>query len=191
MKNAHISQLFWSIVLGISVMANITNAPLWRAPIITSNNWLWTRLSNSKSLTSGQSDYRGLALCTGGNKFIGGRSLSRGESSALPLLILPRAWSPALWGGGAPQGRREGLFSLVAWICAGRLQGRALISTNRFLILGLHPRTHTHTHIYKSHIDTTCLCPPSWTRDNLLSLILRIGLDHKLRNHLLMETTLT
>lgn len=95
------------------------------------------------------------------------------------------------YGGGAPQGRREGLFSLVAWICAGRLQGRALISTNRFLILGLHPRTHTHTHIYKSHIDTTCLCPPSWTRDNLLSLILKIGLDHKLRNHLLMETTLT
>lgn len=51
--------------------------------------------------------------------------------------------------------RREGLVILVAWSRAGR----ALISTNRFLILAsqaLHPCTHANTH---SHMGTHTYVP--------------------------------
>lgn len=134
-----------------------------------------------------------LALRNGGNRFSGGRSLGRGEAA---LLILPSRWTrlqPGLQWPGLHRGhcrvRREGLVILVAWSRAGRLWGRALISTNRFLIRAsqaLHPHTHAHTPHGHAHICTNCSLskpPLVLTRNNLLPLILSIGLDHILRNH--------
>ena len=99
----------------------------------------------------------------GGGGLRAGGPLGRDEAAAL---ILPRPWL-SQWCA-APRGRhrasREGSVILVAWNRASRLWGRALISTNRFLIRAsraLHLRTHvytqTHTHTHTLHICAKCL----------------------------------
>lgn len=104
----------------------------------------------------------------GGNLFSGGRSL--GAETSWCYWFPTAGWTsgqafsgpaPRGCGGGHGRVRGEGLFILVAWSCAGRLQGRALISTNRFLIRAsqaLHPPPHTHTlpHGHKYIQHTNC-----------------------------------
>lgn len=78
----------------------------------------------------------------------GGRSLDRAIDSLQTVDKDVARASVAQLHRGQCRVRREGLVILVAWSRVGRLQGRALISTNRFLIRAsraIHPRTHTHT----------------------------------------------
>lgn len=102
------------------------------------------------------------ALLPGGNMLSGGRSLEQSYWFAADKDVA-RA-SVAQLHRGHRRVRREGLVILVAWSRVGSLEGRALISTNRFLIRAsraLHPRTHTHTcsqtrtrtHMYKLLAD--------------------------------------
>lgn len=132
--------------------------PRCTLPIITSIHWLWTWLDVFTTITSRQA-VRLQDECShsaqGANRFSGGRSVGRGEAALLILLsrwtkVAARASVARLHGGHCGV-RGEGLVILVAWSRAGRLWGRALISTNRFLIRAsraLHPRTHLHTNCH-------------------------------------------
>lgn len=85
-------------------------------------------------------------LHPGGHMLSGGRSLDRVIDSLQTVDKDVAGATVAQLHRGHCRVRREGLVILVAWSRVGRLEGRALISTNRFLIrASLHPRTDTHT----------------------------------------------